>query len=161
MIKLIRDLLFAFQLYAISSAMSTSYKVELMTGTHNHTQTTGDVFKIALFTSSASLDASTTAYSSTNEVANGSGYTTGGFAWTAAQNITPTSSGTTAFASWTTNPSWTTATFTARGCQIYNSSKSNKSVATYDFGADKSCSSGTFTITLPTNDASNAPIRIG
>lgn len=142
---------------AISQAMCTSFKQELMVGTHNFTITTGDVFKIALYTSSATLDATTTTYSGTNEVANGSGYTTGGFTLT---NVTPTTSSTTAFTDFSTDPNWTTASFTARGALIYNSSKSNKAVAVLDFGSDKTVSSGTFTIVLPTADASNAILRL-
>lgn len=142
---------------AISQAMCTSFKQELMVGTHNFTITTGDTFKIALYTSSASLDATTTVYSSTNEVANGSGYTTGGFTLT---NVTPTTSSTTAFTDFSVDPNWTTASFTARGALIYNSSKSNKAVAVLDFGSDKTVSSGTFTIVLPTADASNAILRL-
>jgi hypothetical protein len=144
------------------SFMCTSFKVELMQAVHNFTATTGHVFKIALYTNSASPDATTTVYSSTNEVT-GTGYTAGGFAWTAAQNRTPISTGgagTTAYTGWTVDPSWTTATFTARGAVIYNSSASNKAVAVLDFGADKPVSSGTFTIVQPTFDASNAILRI-
>jgi len=140
---------------AITQAMCTSFKVELMTATHNFTASTGDVFKIALYTSAATLDATTTAYTSSNEVS-GTGYTAGGNTLT---NVTPTSSGTTAFTDFA-DTTWTTATITARGALIYNSSKSNKSVCVLDFGSDKTSTAGNFTIVFPTADASNAIIRI-
>lgn len=141
---------------AITQAMPTSFKVELLTGTHNFTASTGDTFKIALYTSSATLGASTTVYSGTNEVANGNGYTTGGNTLT---SVTPTSSGTTAFTDFA-DTTWTNATITARGALIYNSSKSNKAVAVLDFGSDKISTNGDFTIVFPTPNASNAIIRI-
>ena len=140
---------------AISQAMCTSFKVELLTATHNFTNTTGDVFKIALYTSSATLGATTTAYSSTNEVT-GTGYTAGGNTLT---NVTPTSSGTTAFTDFA-DTTWTTATITANGALIYNSSKSNKAVAVLAFGSDKTSTAGDFTIQFPVADASNAIIRL-
>ena len=142
--------------------MCTSFKLELLTATHAFTTTvvraltTADTFKVALYTSSATLDASTTAYAATNEVASGGGYTTGGNTLTSA---TTTSSGTTAYVDFA-DSSWTSATFTARGALIYNSTQSNKSVVVLDFGSDKSVSAGTFTIVFPTNDASNAIIRL-
>jgi hypothetical protein len=139
----------------ITQAMCTSFKVELMTATHNFTTSTGDVFKIALYTSSATLDATTTAYTSTNEVS-GTGYSAGGNTLT---NVTPTSSGTTAFTDFA-DTTWSTATITARGALIYNSSKSNKAVCVLDFGSDKTSTAGNFTIVFPTADASNAIIRI-
>lgn len=140
---------------AISQAMCTSFKVELLTATHNFTNTTGDVFKIALYTSSATLGATTTAYSSTNEVT-GTGYTAGGNTLT---NVTPTSSGTTAYTDFA-DTTWTTATITANGALIYNSSKSNKAVAVLAFGSDKTSTAGDFTIQFPVADASNAIIRL-
>ncbi|NDD53693.1 hypothetical protein EBZ39_07415 [bacterium] len=140
---------------AITQAMCTSFKVELMTATHNFTASTGDTFKIALYTSSATLDATTTAYTISNEVT-GTGYTAGG---NTLSSVTPTSSGTTAFTSFA-NTTWSTATITARGALIYNSSKSNKSVCVLDFGSDKTSTAGNFTIIFPTADASNAIIRI-
>lgn len=140
---------------AISQAMCTSFKVELLTATHDFTNSTGDTFKIALYTSSATLDASTTAYSATNEVS-GSGYTAGGNTLT---NVTPTSSGTTAFTDFA-DTTWSTATITANGALIYNSSKSNKAVAVLAFGGDKTSTAGDFTIVMPTADASNAIIRL-
>jgi hypothetical protein len=140
---------------AITQAMCTSFKQELMVGTHNFTASSGDTFKVALYTSSATLSAATTAYSATNE-ASGTGYTAGG---TALTNITPTTSGTTAFADFS-NASWTSATITARGALIYNSTDSNKAVLALDFGGDKTSTNGTFEIQFPTADASNAIIRV-
>jgi hypothetical protein len=140
---------------AITQAMCTSFKQELLTGTHNFTNGTGDTFKIALFTSSATLDASTTAYSTTNETS-GTGYTAGGNTLT---NVTPTTSGTTAFTDFA-DTTWSTASITARGALIYNSTDSNKAVVVLDFGADKTSTAGDFTIQFPTADASNAIIRI-
>lgn len=141
---------------AITTAMATSFKQELLVGTHNFTLTTGNVFKLALYTSSATLSASTTAYSSTNE-ASGTGYSAGGSALT---NVTPTTSGTTAFCDFS-DLVFSTATITARGCEIYNSSASNKTVSVHDFGADKTATAGDFTIVFPAADASNAIIRLG
>ena len=140
---------------AISQAMCTSFKVELLQGVHNFTASTGDTFKIALYTSSASLDATTTAYTTSNEVV-GTGYTAGGNTLT---NVTPTSSGTTAFTDFA-DTTWSTATITARGALIYNSTDSNKSVCVLDFGSDKTSTAGNFTIVFPTADATNAIIRI-
>jgi hypothetical protein len=140
---------------AISQAMCTSFKVELLTATHNFTASTGDVFKIALYTSSASLDATTTVYTTSNEVV-GTGYTAGGNTLT---NVTPTASGTTALTDFA-DTTWSTATITARGAMIYNSSKSNKAVCILDFGSDKTSTAGNFTIVFPVADASNAIIRI-
>jgi hypothetical protein len=138
---------------AISQAMCTSFKVELLGGTHDLDT---DTIKIALFTSSATLGASTTTYSSTNEVASGSGYTTGGNTLAGASI---TSSGTTAFVDFT-DTTWTSASFTARGALIYNSSKSDKAIAVLDFGSDKTSTNGDFVVQFPTADASNAIIRI-
>lgn len=140
---------------AITQAVTTSFKQELMVGTHNFTLTTGNVFKIALYTSSATMSASTTAYSATNEVS-GTGYTAAGNTLT---NVTPTTSGTTAFTDFA-DTTWTTATITARGALIYNSTNSNRATVVLDFGADKTSTAGDFTIVFPTADASNAIIRI-
>jgi hypothetical protein len=135
--------------------MCTSFKVELMQGIHDFTNSTGDVFKIALYTNSASFTAATTLYTTSDEVV-GSGYTAGGNTLT---NVTPTSSGTTAFTDFA-DTTWSTATITARGAIIYNSSKSNRAVAVLDFGADKTSTAGDFTIQFPTADSSTAIIRI-
>jgi hypothetical protein len=141
---------------AITQALCTSFKVEILQAIHNFTTSTGDVFKLALYTSSASLDAATTAYTSSNEVGNSGTYTAGGGTLT---NVTPTSSGTTAFLDFA-DISFTSATITARGALIYNSSKSNRAVAVLDFGSDKISTTGTFTVQFPAADASNAIVRI-
>lgn len=140
---------------AITQAMCTSFKVELIQGTHNFNLSGGDSFKIALYTSAATLGAGTTAYSATNEVS-GTGYTAGGNTLT---RVDPTSSGTTAFTDFA-DIAWSGASFTARGALIYNSTDGNRAVCVLDFGADKTVSGGTFTIQFPTADASNAIIRI-
>jgi len=140
---------------AISQAMCTSFKQELLTGTHNFTTSTGDAFKLALYTSSATLGASTAAYTTTNEVT-GTGYTAGGGSLT---NVTPTTSGTTALTDFA-DLTFSTATITARGALIYNDDQSDKSVIVLDFGSDKTSTAGDFTIVFPTADASNAIIRI-
>jgi|TARA_B100000424_G_scaffold247793_1_gene220436 hypothetical protein len=143
---------------AITSAICTSFKQELLVGTHNFTATTGNTFKIALYTSSATLGAGTTAFSTTNEITNSSGtaYTSGGASLT---SVTPTTDSTTAVCDFS-DVSFTSASFTANGALIYNSSQSNKAVAVIAFGGDKTVSSGTFTIQFPTADATNAIIRL-
>ena len=141
---------------AITQALCTSFKVEILQGIHDFTASTGDAFKLALYTSSATLDATTTAYSSSNEVADSGTYAAGGGTLT---NITPTSSGTTAFADFA-DLSFTSATITARGALIYNSTDGDRAVAVLDFGGDKVSTNGTFTIQFPVADASNAIIRI-
>ena len=143
---------------AITSAVCTSFKQEILVGTHNFTATSGDTFKIALYTSSATLGAGTTAYSTSNEITNSSGtaYTAGGATLT---SVTPTTSGTTAFCDFA-DVSFSSASFTANGALIYNDDQSDKAVAVIAFGGDKTVTSGTFTIQFPTADASNAIIRI-
>ena len=141
---------------AITQAVCTSFKQEVLVETHDFTATTGDTFKIALYSSSATLSASTTAYSATNEVSNSGTYTAGGGSLTA---VTPTTSGTTALCDFA-DASFTSATITARGALIYNSSASNKAVVVLDFGGDKTSTSGTFTIAFPAADASNAILRL-
>ena len=141
---------------AISQALCTSFKKELMTATHNFTNSSGNTFKLALFTSDASLGASTTAYSTSNE-ASGPNYTAGGAALT---NGTPTTSGTTALTDFS-DLTFSTATVTANGALIYNDSASgDPAVAVLAFGGDKTSTAGDFTIQFPTADASNAIIRI-
>ena len=140
---------------AITQAMCTSFKKELLEAIHNFKNSGGDTFKIALYTSSASLDASTTAYSTSNEIS-GTGYTAGGNTLT---RVDPSSSGTTGFTDFS-DTTWSSASITARGALIYNDSDSDKAVAVLDFGADKTASGGDFTITFPAADASNAIIRI-
>jgi hypothetical protein len=138
---------------AITQAMCSSFKQQLFLAEHDMDT---DTFKIALYTSAASLDASTTVYTTSNEVASGGGYTTGGNTLSGA---TVSLTGTTAFVDFS-DTSWTTATITARGALIYNSSKSNKAVAVLDFGSDKISTGGTFTIQFPVNDSTNAILRI-
>jgi hypothetical protein len=143
---------------AISSAICNSFKQEILVATHDFTSSTGDTFKLALYTSSATLGAATTAYSATNEITNdaGSAYVAGG------QNLTSTTpvlDSSTAVCDFN-DISWTSASFTANGCLIYNSSKSNKAVCAIAFGSDKTVTTGTFTIQFPTADASNAIVRI-
>lgn len=137
--------------------MCTSFKQELMVGTHNFTTSTGDSFKLALYDNNASFDASTTAYTASNEVANSGTYTAGGGALT---NVTPTTSGTTALTDFA-DLTFTSATITARGALIYNDTAAgDPSVIVLDFGSDKSSTSGDFQIVFPAADASNAIIRI-
>ena len=141
---------------AITQAMCTSFKKELMQGTHNFTASTGNSFKIALYTSSATLGATTTAYSATNEVS-GTGYTAAGAALT---NVTPVTDGTTAYTDFS-DVTWSSSTITANGAVIYNDTATDDpAVCVLAFGGDKSSTSGDFTIQFPTADASNAIIRI-
>tara|TARA_R110001632_G_scaffold89589_1_gene193077 strand:- start:1581 stop:2033 length:453 start_codon:yes stop_codon:yes gene_type:complete len=142
--------------------MCTSFKKELMLGAHDFDASSGDTFKIALYTSSATLNASTTAYATTNETS-GTGYTSGGGVLTA---VDPTTSGTTAFVDFA-DETFSNATITARGALIYNTtpnttsiSLTNPSVIVLDFGSDKASTSGAFTIVFPTANASTAIIRI-
>ena len=140
---------------AITQAMCTSFKKELLEGTHNFKNSGGSTFKLALFTSSATLGAATTAYATTNEVS-GTNYTAGGNALT---RVDPSSSGTTALTDFA-DLTFSTATITANGALIYNSSASDKAVIVLAFGGDKTSTAGDFTIQFPTADASNAIIRI-
>jgi hypothetical protein len=137
--------------------MCTSFKVELMRAVHNFTASTGDTFKLALYDNSPSFTAATTAYTSSGEVANSGSYAAGGGTLT---NVTPTSSGTTAFTDFS-DLSFTSATITAFGALIYNDSAAgDPTVEVLDFGGSKTSTAGTFTIQFPTPDASNAIIRI-
>jgi len=137
--------------------MCTSFKVQLMQAVHNFTNGTGNTFKLALYDNSASFTAATTAYTATNEVAASGTYTAGGGTLT---NVTPTSSGTTAFTDFN-DLSFTSATITAFGALIYNDTAAgDPTVCVLDFGGAKTSTSGTFTIVFPTADASNAIIRI-
>lgn len=147
---------------AITQAMATSFKVDLLNGIHafgttvTRGSTTADTFKIALYTSSATLDATTTAYSVTNEVS-GTGYSAGGNTLTVSQ--VPTSTSTTAWLDFA-DTTWVSSTITANGALIYNSTNSDKAVAVLAFGGDKTSTNGDFTIVFPTADSSNAIIRI-
>ena len=148
---------------AIAQAMCTTFKKELMLGTHNFA-TNGNTFRLALYaegsggksSTTATLGATTTAYTTTGEVANSGSYTAGGGALT---KVAPTSSGTTAFTDFA-DLSFTTATITAMGALIYNDTNGDKAVAVLDFSSNKTSTSGTFTVQFPTADASNAIIRI-
>jgi O-acetylhomoserine/O-acetylserine sulfhydrylase-like pyridoxal-dependent enzyme len=149
---------------AITQAMATSFKVEILDGIHNfgtgviRASTAADVFKLALFTSSATLSATTTAYSSADEVSSsGTNYTAGGLTLTISQ--VPTSSSTTAFIDFD-DLTFPSATITANGALIYNATQGNKSVAVLDFGSDKVVSNDTFQIVFPTANATSAIVRI-
>jgi hypothetical protein len=142
---------------AITQAMATSFKVGLLDGTFDFGTGTSQVFKIALYTSSATLDATTTAYTTSNEVT-GTGYTAGGNTLTVSQ--VPTSTGTTAFLDFA-DSTWSSATITARGALIYLANgTTNDAVCVLDFGSDKTSTNGNFTVIFPAADASNAIIRI-
>ena len=145
---------------AITSALCTSFKKELLERKHDFNATSGHTFKIALYTSSASLDAATTGYTTSNEVV-GTGYTAGGVTLT---NIDPTSSGTTAFVDFA-DATWPSATITAAGALIYNTttdggSSTTNAVAVISFGGDKTSTNGDFVVQFPAADASNAIIRL-
>lgn len=148
---------------AISQTATTSFKVQLLQAIHNFGPTSPDTFKIALYTAAANLGPGTTAYTSTNELPNGNGYTTGGNTLTI--SVSPTSSNNssnvpTAYVSFS-NSSWANATFTCRGALIYNDTATgNPSVAVLDFGSDKIVNNETFTVIFPTPDANNAIVRI-
>jgi hypothetical protein len=140
--------------------MCTSFKDQLLEGVHDFRTSGGDTFKLAMYDNSASFTAATTAYTATNEVANSGSYAAGGGTLT---NVTPTTSGTTAFTDFA-DLSFTSATITAFGALIYNTTPShtytNPTVCVLDFSGAKSSTNGTFTIIFPTADATNAIIRI-
>ena len=142
----------------ISSAVCNSFKQEILVGTHNFTASSGNAFKLALYTSSASLGAGTTAYSATNEISNtsGSAYDAGG---KTIVSVTPALDGTVAVCDFA-DISFTSASFTANGCLIYNDTQADKAVCVVAFGGDKTVSSGTFTIQFPAAAASTAIVRI-
>ena len=148
---------------AISQTATTSFKVELLQAVHNFGPTSPNTFKIALYTAAANIGPNTTAYTATNELPNGNGYTTGGNTLTI--SVSPTSGNNssavpTAYISFA-NTSWANATFTCRGALIYNDTAAgNPSVAVLDFGSDKTVNNDTFTIIFPTPDANNAIVRI-
>ena len=144
---------------AITSAICNSFKTEVLQAIHNFTASSGNTFNLALYTSSATLNKSTTAYSSSNEISNtsGSAYSAKGKALT---SVTPVLSTDTAVCDFS-DISWTSASFTANGCLIFNDSSSgDPAVCAIAFGSDKTVTSGTFTIQFPTADATNAIIRI-
>ena len=139
---------------AITQGMANSFKVQLLAGTQNFNS---DTFKLALYTSSATLGEGTTAYSATNECPSTGNYTAGGNELSV--NVTPTNTGNVAYVSFA-NTSWTNATITANGALIYNNSRSNAAVAILAFGGDKTSTNGTFAVNFPTADASTAIIRL-
>ena len=144
---------------AITSAICNSFKTEILTAVHNFTASTGNTFNLALYTSSATLSKSTTAYSATNEITNtsGSAYSAKGNALT---SVTPVLSTDTAVCDFA-DSSWTSASFTANGCLIFNDTATgDPACCAIAFGGDKTVSSGTFTIQFPTADSSDAIIRI-
>jgi hypothetical protein len=152
---------------AFTTAMCTSFKVELATATHNFTTTSGNVFAVALGKvgaartyGAATVNLTDLNTATTDEVASGGGYTTNGFLWTAAQNTTPSSSGTTAFWSWSVNPNWTSASFSTIACLLYNSTSSGKAVYVGDFGGTQTVTSGTLTLVLPANGVGTSLLRI-
>jgi hypothetical protein len=139
---------------AITQAMATSFKVQLLEGQHNFSANT---FKLALYTSSATLGEDTTVYSTSDEVASAGNYSAGGNTLTV--DVTPTNTGNVAFISFS-NTSWANATITANGALIYNSNLSNAAVAVLAFGGDKTSTNGTFAVNFPTADATSAIIRL-
>ena len=149
---------------AISQTLATSFKVEILDGIHNfgvgvvRASTAADTFKIALYSTLATLDSTTTAYSATNEVT-GTGYVAGGNTLVISQVPTSTSSETTAWLNFD-NSSWTTASFSADGALIYNSTQGNKAVAVLKFGGTKTATAQTFTVTFPASTSDAAIIRI-
>jgi len=140
---------------AITSSICTSFKLELLVGTHNFTNSSGNSFKLALYTSSANLGAATTAFTTTGQ-ASGTNYSSGGSALT---NVTPFATGTTAVCDFN-DLTFSNATITARGCLIYNDTQSDKAVCAVDFGGDKTSTAGDFTVVFPTPTATGAIIRL-
>ena len=140
---------------AITSAIPTSFKQELLVGTHNFTASSGNAFKIALYTLSATLGAATTAFTTTGQ-ASGTNYTSGG---ATATSVTPTTSGTTAICDFA-DLTFGTATVTARGMMLYNDTQADKACAVVDFGGDKTSTAGDFTIVFPSPTATGAIIRL-
>ena len=139
---------------AITQGMATSFKVQLLNGQQNFSANT---FKLALYTSAATLGEDTTAYTTSNEVASTGNYSAGGNTLTV--SVTPTNTGNVAYISFA-NTSWANATITANGALIYNANLANAAVAVLAFGGDKTSTNGTFAVNFPTADASNAIIRL-
>ena len=139
---------------AITQGMATSFKVQLLNGAQNFSSNT---FKLALYTSSATLGEGTTAYTTSGEVASTGNYTAGGNTLTV--NVVPTSTGNVAYVSFA-NTSWANATITANGALIYNNTNANSAVAVLAFGGDKTSTNGTFAVNFPTADATSAIIRL-
>lgn len=140
---------------AITQAFCTSFKKELLDGIHDF-RTAGDAFKIALYTSAATLSAATTVYATTNE-ASGTGYSAGGLALT---KVNPTSAGTVGYTDFNPDATWGTSTITANGALIYNTTETNKACIVLAFGGDKSSSNGNFTVQFPTANSTAAIIRV-
>lgn len=136
-----------------TTAVANSFKQEILDGTH----VAADTYKIALYVAASTIGAATTAYTVTNEVASGGGYTTGGMALTGRTTSLDTG---TAILDFTTDPVWSTATITARGCMIYNSTKANRTVSVHDFGADITSTNGNFTVQFPAPTAAAGLVRI-
>ena len=153
---------------AVTTAMTASHKSELAQALHNYTTGTGNVFKVALIKNgmAGTYSKSSTNYSqitgNSDEVANGNGYTTGGFAFTAAQNITPQPGTTGAYWSWSVNPSWTGtgSGFSCAAAMIYNSTNGNRACSVHDFGGTQSITTGTFTLTFPSNAEGTSILQI-
>jgi hypothetical protein len=148
-----------------TTAMPTSFKAEILQALHNFTTTTGNDFRIALGVAAptGTYGAATTNYSNltgNSDEVTGTGYTAGGFDFTAANNTTPLTSGTTAYTTFATNATWTTATFSASGCIIYNATNSNRAVYVGSFGGTQSVNAGTFTVVMPANAAGTALLAI-
>ena len=148
----------------ITPAMTNSFRTELFSATHNFNAAGGNTFKLALFKVgiAGTYGKATTNYSdmtgNSDEVANGSGYTTGGV--TLATNINPANGSNIAFTQWTTNPNWTSATFSCIGCMIYNSSASNKATSVYDFGGTQTVTAGTLTLVQPSNGGGTSLLNL-
>ena len=140
----------------MTQAICTSFKSELFTATHNFAVSGGHAFKLALYTASATLDATTTVYSATNEVTSAN-YTAGGFALT---NANPSTSGTIIMVTFSANPTWTSVTFTTSQALVYNTTSSNKAVAVLDFGGDQAVVAGNFVVTLPAVTTTTAFLRL-
>lgn len=149
----------------VTTAMPSSFKSELAQALHNFVTSTGHDFKMALVkvAPTGTYDATTTNYSNltgNSDEVTGTGYSAGGYDFTAAQNLTPQVTGTTAFWSWNVNPSWTSATISTIGCIIYNATSGNRAAYVGSFGGTQSVTAGTLTVVLPTNNSSNAILRI-
>ena len=147
-----------------TTAMPTSFKAELASALHNFA-TNGHDFRMALGKALpvGTYDATTTNYSSltgNSDEVSGTGYTAGGYDFTAAQNISPAESGTTAYWSWAVNPTWTSATFSTGGCLVYNATSGNRAVYVGSFGGSETVTAGTFTVLLPANNSSSAILRL-
>ena len=140
---------------AITQALTTSFKSEILQGVHNLAAVGGDTFKIALYSASANIDSSTTVYTTSGEVT-GTGYAAGG---TVLTNLGVTSSGTLAYSSWS-DVTWASSTITAAGALIYNASKGNRAVAVLNFGGSYSTSGSPFTVTFPANTSTTAVVII-